>query len=108
MSQNNNVDQAAGALSATQVSNAVTDGIGYVRVACVWETDDVREVAEDLDDDQAAAVLLLACVSEHDAELGVNWDVLGQWADYVRNNPDVVARVIGAYGARLITDEAAA
>jgi hypothetical protein len=41
-----------------------------------WATEDVASIAPDLNEWQQCAVLLLACVAEHNAELGINWDVL--------------------------------
>lgn len=53
-----------------------------------WSIEDVHMNEDDRDnapltDDQAREVLRLAD-NEHDACVGINWDVLGQWADYVR------------------------
>ena len=66
-----------------------------------WATEDVASIAPDLNERQQCAVLLLACVAEHNAELGVNWDVLKEWAEYVRQNPDVVDRVHENHGGHL-------
>ena len=51
-----------------------------------WSIEDVHEKAsrsdEELTDDEAREVLRLA-VKHHDAEIGINWDVLGVWIDEV-------------------------
>jgi hypothetical protein len=50
-----------------------------------WCIEDVKEVAPDLTDEQCRQVLYLACERRHDAEIGVNWDVLKSWANEVRD-----------------------
>ena len=77
------------------------DDIGKVRVASYWHTEDVQSINEELTDEQAAAVLLLACVLEHNAELGVNWEVLSECAYWVRENPEAVARIVAENRSRL-------
>lgn len=72
-----------------------------MRVATYWSTEDVLALDNSLSEDQANAVLLLACVSESDAEAGVNWEVLGYWIDHVKENPDSVGRVLEQYGDHL-------
>lgn len=61
-------------------------------IASVWYIEDVKSLQEDEDefteeeritDDEARQVLKLAD-SEHDATVGINWDVLRAWLDYVR------------------------
>jgi hypothetical protein len=47
-----------------------------------WHIDDVKEVRPDLTDAQAREVLVLAD-REHDATVGINWDVLRFHADYL-------------------------
>ena len=51
-----------------------------------WAIEDVHEKAsrsdEELTDDEAREVLRLAA-KHHDAEIGINWDVLGVWIDEV-------------------------
>lgn len=49
-----------------------------------WHIDDVKEVAPDLTDDECRQVLQLA-KNKHDATIGINWDTLQTWADYVRD-----------------------
>lgn len=44
-----------------------------------WHIDDVREVRPDLTDDQCRKVLQ-AVKRNHDANIGINWDVLTIWA----------------------------
>jgi phosphoenolpyruvate carboxylase len=51
-------------------------------IRIIWHIDDVREVRPDLTDDEAREVLAQA-KKAHDATIGINWDVLGHWADYM-------------------------
>jgi len=51
-------------------------------IEIVWSTEDVQEVRPDLDDDQAYNVLLLA-ERKHDANIGISWQTLEIWADYL-------------------------
>lgn len=57
----------------------------YDEINISWHIDDVKEVAPDLTKAECRKVLQLAD-HEHDATIGVNWDVLSFWADEVRNN----------------------
>ena len=50
------------------------------QIAIIWNIEDVQEVRPDLTDEQALEVLLMA-KDKHDAEIGINWDVLRIWAD---------------------------
>jgi hypothetical protein len=47
-----------------------------------WHIDDVQEVRPDLTDEQAREVLF-AAKRYHDAEQGINWDVLKAHADFI-------------------------
>lgn len=47
-----------------------------------WCIDDVKEVREDLDDDQAMEVLEFV-KDKHDATMGITWDTLEYAADYL-------------------------
>jgi hypothetical protein len=47
-----------------------------------WCIDDVKDVREDLDDDQAMEVLEFV-KDKHDATLGITWDTLEYAADYL-------------------------
>jgi hypothetical protein len=49
-------------------------------ISIVWYIDDVQSVRPDLSDEQAWEVLL-AAKDNHDASLGINWDVLESWCD---------------------------
>lgn len=51
-------------------------------IAVEWCVDDVQSERPDLDEDQAWHVLETAYF-EHDANDGINWDVLNYWADYL-------------------------
>ena len=50
------------------------------QIAIIWSIEDVQTVREDLSDEQAMAVLH-EVKRMHDANIGVNWDTLGIWAD---------------------------
>jgi hypothetical protein len=49
-----------------------------------WHIEDVKSIAEDLTDEECRRVLYIA-EREHDATIGINWDVLEMWADHVRS-----------------------
>jgi len=49
-------------------------------IVILWHTDDVKSIRPDLDDDQCMKVLNKVS-RNHDAQIGVNWDVLEFWAD---------------------------
>lgn len=51
-------------------------------VAVEWCAADVQMERPDLDDDQAFHVLETAYF-EHDANIGINWETLNYWADYL-------------------------
>jgi hypothetical protein len=53
-------------------------------IAITWSIEDVKEVASDLSDDECRQVLQLA-KDKHDATIGINWDVLEELADIVRD-----------------------
>jgi len=48
-------------------------------INCRWHIDDVKEVRPDLSDDQCREVLQTA-KRRHDANIGINWEVLARWA----------------------------
>lgn len=55
----------------------------YARqIAIKWSVEDVLEVAPKLTDLECRKVLYLA-KHNHDATVGINWDVLSTWAVYV-------------------------
>jgi len=58
---------------------------GYI--AAAWHIDDVREVRPDLTDKQCMEVLI-ECDRRHDAEIGINWDVLRCHADELFPEPE--------------------
>ena len=45
------------------------------QIAIVWSIEDVKSVRKDLSDEQAIKVLKFV-ENNHDANIGVNWDVL--------------------------------
>lgn len=50
------------------------------QIEIVWHVDDVFAVRPDLDEEQAMQVLT-KIKDKHDAERGVSWDTIIQWAD---------------------------
>jgi len=50
------------------------------KIAVVWTIEDVQEIRSDLDDEQAWRVLQ-ACDGNHDANVGINWNVLEEYAE---------------------------
>lgn len=50
-------------------------------IAIIWSVADVLEVRPDLTHDQALEVLEIA-YAKHDANIGINWDVLSIHADW--------------------------
>jgi hypothetical protein len=54
------------------------------KITISWCVEDVKSIAEDLTDEECRRVLYLT-KKEHDATIGINWDVLEMWADHVRS-----------------------
>ena len=54
-------------------------------ITITWCIEDVESISEDLTDDECREVLRLA-KKNHDATIGINWDVLETWADQVRSD----------------------
>ncbi len=52
-----------------------------------WHVDDVLDVREDLTREQAREVLH-TLKRDHDAEIGINWDVIEAWADNLYPDPE--------------------
>jgi hypothetical protein len=52
-----------------------------------WCIEDVQSIRPDLTDEQATEVLL-RIERKHDANIGVNWDVLQAWADEMFPNKE--------------------
>lgn len=55
-----------------------------------WHYSDVQSVAEDLSDDEAREVLCIMA-KKSDANIGINWDSIGAWADWVREERKLYA-----------------
>jgi hypothetical protein len=53
------------------------------RISVVWHIDDVKSIDDSLTDDQCRAVLGMA-ERKHDANEGINWQVLDIWIDYIK------------------------
>jgi hypothetical protein len=51
-------------------------------VAKIWHVDDVFSINSDLNREQARLVLKMA-IDNHDANIGINWDVLKEYANQV-------------------------
>ena len=47
----------------------------HSRIAIIWSIADVQAKRPDLSDEQSMRVLL-QCERRHDAEIGINWDVI--------------------------------
>ena len=52
------------------------------QIAIIWDVEDVQMLRPDLDDYQAMTVLD-AVQNEHDANIGVNWDLIQFWIDNI-------------------------
>lgn len=57
-------------------------GPGSEQISIIWSVDDVLEVAPKLDRDEAMEVLE-SVLHRHDANIGVNWDVLAYNAEWL-------------------------
>ena len=53
-------------------------------IVIAWNVEDVLSIAPDLTVEDARDVLNMA-LCNHDANIGINWDVLEMWAGYARN-----------------------
>jgi hypothetical protein len=56
-------------------------------IASLWHADDVQNERPDLTFEQSMAVLE-RCMKEHDAEIGINWEVIRCHADDLFPEPD--------------------
>lgn len=52
------------------------------QIAIIWSMEDVQEVRSDLSNKQAMEVLQKV-KENHDACIGINWDVLRTWAEHL-------------------------
>jgi hypothetical protein len=52
------------------------------QIAIIWDVEDVQMLRPDLDDYQAMTVLD-AVQNGHDANIGVNWDLIQFWIDNI-------------------------
>ena len=50
------------------------------QIAIIWQVEDVQSVREHITDEQAAEILDMV-EAKHDANMGVNWEMLEFWAD---------------------------
>lgn len=51
-------------------------------IVILWHIDDVKSIRPELDDDQCMEVLNMVA-RKHDPVLGVSWDTLEFWANYL-------------------------
>ncbi|MDA7991730.1 MAG: hypothetical protein MPJ25_01690 [Pirellulales bacterium] len=60
---------------------------GKDKVSVVWNTDDVRQVLDECGymnyTDEDVRDILQRCVDKHDAEFGINWEVIQAHAEYL-------------------------
>ncbi|MDY0341049.1 MAG: hypothetical protein RBS17_07535 [Coriobacteriia bacterium] len=71
------------------VENAPVEQVrwGFVdedTIVIAWNVEDVLSIAPDLTVEDARDVLAMA-LDNHDANIGITWDVLDLWAGYARN-----------------------
>jgi hypothetical protein len=52
-------------------------------ISIEWEVDDVLELDDELTEAQCEKVLRMA-EKKHDANVGINWDVLQYWIDEIK------------------------
>ncbi|MDY0341135.1 MAG: hypothetical protein RBS17_07975 [Coriobacteriia bacterium] len=74
------------------VENAPVEQVrwGFVdedTIVIAWNVEDVLSIAPDLTVEDARDVLATA-LDNHDANIGITWDVLESWADYHQNGGD--------------------
>ena len=75
-------------VGVTFVENAPFEQVrwGFVdedTIVTAWNVEDVLKVAPDLTIEDAREVLNMV-LCNHDANIGITWDVLGVWADFKR------------------------
>ena len=54
-------------------------------ISIVWQAGDVLGVDDTLSPEEVEAVLNILD-SEHDATVGINWDVIQEWINFVKEN----------------------
>jgi len=62
------------------------------RIAVIWSIEDIKDIRPDLSDEQAWDVLE-EVERKHDAEYGINWDTLEDFADQMFPNLSADGRV---------------
>lgn len=58
------------------------------QIAVIWSVEDVQSLDDSLTDEQAMKVLEFA-KNKHDAEIGINWDVLQIHLDYLKDEGEL-------------------
>lgn len=69
-------------MSETELRSRISMVASSDWLASFWSIEDVKEIAPDLSDDECRDVLERV-ESNHDAEVGINWDVLRFHAEQV-------------------------
>jgi hypothetical protein len=69
-------------MSETELRSRISMLVSPDWLTSFWSIEDVKEVADHLSDDECRAVLDRV-ESNHDAEVGINWDVLRFHAEQV-------------------------
>jgi hypothetical protein len=69
-------------MSETELRSRISMVASSDWLASFWSIEDVKEIAPDLSDDECRDVLERV-ESNHDAEIGINWDVLRFHAEQV-------------------------
>jgi hypothetical protein len=75
-------------MSETELRSRISMLTSQDWLANFWSIDDVKEVADDLTDEQCREVLRRV-EHNHDANIGINWEVLEFHADCVNNESTV-------------------
>ena len=85
-------------VSKAEAEGAVKRAFDPNWVADWWHIDDIieqdngaeDEPYSDLTEDEAREVLRLM-IKEHDCEIGINWDVIDEWIDHVKQQRKEIA-----------------
>lgn len=57
------------------------------QIAIIWDVEDVQMLNPELDDYQAMTILETV-QNKHDANIGVNWDVIQFWIDNIHEKEE--------------------
>lgn len=78
------IDRESNQASIIYVRASSEDIPNVNEIAIIWHIDDVKSLDLELDDEQCREVLIRA-KDKHDANLGINWNVLEHYAQCVRS-----------------------